>query len=106
MRSLLVAVYELGVEEIMVIGHYDCGMQGLDASGIIEKMMDRNISKDKIDMVRYAGIDINVWLKGFDDAETSVTETVNLIKNHPFIPVDVTVYGFMIDPETGKLDRI
>lgn len=26
MRSLLVSVYELGVEEIMVIGHTDCGV--------------------------------------------------------------------------------
>ena len=31
MRSLLVAVYELGVEEIMVIGHTGCGVQGMDA---------------------------------------------------------------------------
>ncbi|MBC7765314.1 MAG: carbonic anhydrase, partial [Hyphomonadaceae bacterium] len=30
MRSLLVAIYELEVEEILVIGHYDCGMQGLE----------------------------------------------------------------------------
>lgn len=29
-RSLLVAVLELGVEEIMVIGHTDCGVQGMD----------------------------------------------------------------------------
>lgn len=29
MRSLLVAILELGVEEIMVIGHTDCGVQGL-----------------------------------------------------------------------------
>ena len=28
-RSLLVAIIELGVEEIMVIGHTDCGVQGM-----------------------------------------------------------------------------
>ena len=27
-RSLLVAIYELGVNEIMVIGHTGCGVQG------------------------------------------------------------------------------
>ena len=31
MRSLLVAVFELHVEEIMVIAHHDCGMRGLNA---------------------------------------------------------------------------
>ena len=28
MRSLLVAILELGVEEVMVIGHTDCGSAG------------------------------------------------------------------------------
>ena len=106
MRSLLVAVYELGVEDILVIGHYDCGMQGLEASRLIQKMLDRKISQDKIDMVAYAGIDLHKWLGGFDDAQTSVRETVALIENHPFIPADVQVHGFMMDPQTGKLSRL
>lgn len=29
-RSLLISIYELGVEEIMVIGHTDCGVQQMD----------------------------------------------------------------------------
>ena len=29
MRSILVAVYDLGAEEIAVVGHHDCGMAGL-----------------------------------------------------------------------------
>ena len=105
-RSLLVAIYELGIQDILVIGHYDCGMQGLESSGLIKKMEDRNISKEKIDLVQCAGIDIHKWLSGFDDAETSVAETVKVIKNHPFIPSDINVYGFMIDPKTGKLSRL
>src|SRR5918992_3082817 len=28
MRSILVAVYELGAEEIAVVGHHQCGMAG------------------------------------------------------------------------------
>lgn len=106
MRSILVAVYELEVREIMVIGHYDCGMQGLNTSRLIKKMIDRNISQDKIDMVQCAGTDIHKWLKGFDNAETSVAETVHMIRNHPLIPADVHVYGFMIDPVTGKLSKL
>ena len=30
MRSLLVGVYELGVEEIMIVGHTDCGLHFMD----------------------------------------------------------------------------
>src|SRR3982750_2015100 len=30
MRSILVAIYSLGAEEIYVVGHHDCGMTALD----------------------------------------------------------------------------
>jgi len=103
MRSFMVAIYELGVEEILVIGHYDCGMQGLDTSKIMEKMLARHIKQETIEVIRSCGIDLDLWLKGFDDVETSVKSTVGMIKNHPLIPEDVAVHGLLIDPETGAL---
>lgn len=106
MRSILIAIYDLGVEELMVIGHHDCGMQGLEPSGLIQKMLNRNISKETIDRITYCGIDVNEWLKGFESVEQSVINTVQLIKNHPLIPADISVHGFLIHPETGKLDRV
>lgn len=106
MRSILVSIYELGVEEVIVIGHYDCGVQGLDSSKLIEKMIKRNVPKEKIDEIHYCGIDIDKWLKGFDSIQSSVLETVDIIRKHPFIPSDIEINGFIIDPETGKLGRI
>ena len=35
-RSLLVGILELGVEEVMVIGHTDCGVQGMDGKEMLE----------------------------------------------------------------------
>ena len=106
MRSLLVAIYQLEIEEILIIGHYDCGMQGLEPAELIEKMQNRNIPKETLDLIGYSGIDINKWLKGFDNIEASVIETVNLIKKHPLVPKDIKVYGFIIDPTTGRLDKL
>src|SRR3954452_20877585 len=37
MRSILVAIYSLGAEEIYVVGHHDCGMTGLGHEVILEK---------------------------------------------------------------------
>ena len=34
-RPLLVAIIELGVEEIMVIGHTDCGVQHIDSESTV-----------------------------------------------------------------------
>ena len=106
MRSLMVAVYDLGVEDIWVIGHRDCGMRGMEAEGILRKMADRGIGGPNIDFIRNCGVDIDKWLHGFAKVEDTVLDTVSAIKNHPLIPKDIAVRGFVMDPETGKLDTI
>jgi len=106
MRSLIIAVYELGVEDIMVIGHHDCGMQNMEASRLVRNMADRGLSADKLDFIRDCGINLDAWLKGFDCAEDSVRETVSLIRRHPLMPPGIRVHGFIMDPATGKLDRV
>ncbi len=40
-RSLLVAVLELGVEEILVIGHTDCGVCGMRPEVIRQHLLAR-----------------------------------------------------------------
>lgn len=105
-RSLLIGIVELGVEEVMVIGHTDCGVAGINAKMMIEHLLKRGVSQDHIDMMRYCGIDFEKWLSGFDTVESSVAETVDILKNHPLIPKDVAIRGFVIDTQTGKLNPI
>ena len=89
-RSLLVAIYELGVEDIMVIAHSDCGAHHMDSN----------------EMIRFCGVDFDSWLGGFDDTRKSVSETVDSIIHHPLIPSDVHVHGFIIDSLTGELTQV
>lgn len=105
-RSLLVAIYDLGVEKVLVVGHYDCGMQGLDCKKMISAMTERGINEDTLHVIRQCGIDLDRWLSGFDNVEDSVKSTVDFIRNHPLVPRDVEVYGLIMDPETGGLDYI
>jgi len=92
-RSLLIAIYELGVEEILVIGHTDCGVQHMDAENLLENMRKRGISNNAIESLRYCGIDF-------------VAKSVELLKKHPLIPKDVRIYGFMMDSTSGKLSSV
>ena len=46
------------------------------------------------------------WLEGFHDTEASVRKTVAAIVNHPLVPSDVVVRGFIIDSVTGQLTEI
>lgn len=103
MRSLLIAVYELGVNEIMVIGHTGCGVQGMDSQEMLELMKARGISEHNISLMKHCGIDLESWLHGFDKCEDAISETVDLIKNHPLMAADVSVKGYIMDSVTGAL---
>lgn len=105
-RSLLVAVYELGVNEVMIIGHTGCGVQGMDAQEMLHLMKERGVDEEHISLMRHCGIDLDSWLHGFEDTESAVLETVDLVKNHPLMPKDVVVRGYIMDSETGALKSL
>ena len=105
-RSLLVAIVELGVEEIMVIGHTDCGVRHIDSEMMISRMKARGITQEAIDLMKYCGVDFENWLAGFDTEEQSVQDTVDTIRNHPLIPQDIHIGGYVIDTFTGALQVI
>ena len=103
MRSLIVAVYELGVTEIMVVAHTTCGACHMSFHHFREEMLRRGIPESAF---RQDGIDLDAWLEGFHDTEKSVRDTVDSIVRHPLIPSDVTVRGFIIDSVTGELREV
>lgn len=105
-RSLLVAIYELGVNEIMIIGHSGCGVQGMDAQEMLHLMKERGVDEEHISLMRHCGIDLDSWLHGFEDTEAAVLETVDLVKNHPLVPKDIVVRGYIMDSETGALKSL
>lgn len=105
-RSLLVAIIELGVEEVMVIGHTDCGVQHIDSEVMIHHMKERGITQEFIDLMKYCGVNFENWLAGFDTVEQSVTDTVDTIKHHPLMPQDIKIGGYVIDSVTGELHVI
>ncbi|MCT2347555.1 beta-class carbonic anhydrase [Niallia taxi] len=106
MRSILVAVYELKADEVMIIGHHDCGMSALNYDSMLDKMKDRGISDDTISTLENSGMDLDKWLTGFSSVEESVSHSVKMVKNHPLLPPKVPVHGLVIDPKTGKLDLV
>jgi carbonic anhydrase len=106
MRSLIVAVYELGAEEIAVVGHYGCGMTGLSCARVLDKAKTRGVPDDVFRTLTHSGVDLAKWLTGFERVEDGVRQSVSTIKNHPLLPRDVPVHGMLICPETGRLDLL
>jgi carbonic anhydrase len=105
-RSVMIAIYNLGADEVFVVGHHDCGMTKVDSASTLTKMVDKGIARHTLVTMQYSGIDVSSWLSGFDSVEDSVCNSVDIIRNHPLTPQEVPVHGLIIDPNTGLLDLV
>lgn len=72
-RSLVISIFELGVKEIVVIGHLDCGLAATDSQQLIKKMLDRGISADAIKMIQK---EMESWVDHFHHPLENVQEAV------------------------------
>lgn len=106
MRSILVSIYELGVEKVMLIAHSHCGVEGLKWSHFKELMTERGIQEKTIDEIMESGTDLEFWLTGFEDTAKAVRESVALVSSHPLMPAGIEVKGFIIDTHTAVLHEV
>jgi carbonic anhydrase len=102
-RSLVVAIYELGVEEVFVIGHEDCGMSSLDGPGLRQKMLDRGVPAKEIDE-RIP--DMAQWVGAFCNPLENVERVVRVLRENPLLPDDVPVHGLLFCPNDGHLEIV
>ena len=103
-RSLLVAIIELGVEEIMVIGHTDCGVCGMRPEVMRQHLLARGVSPETLETIDREGtVDLDAWFTGFAGEEQAVRDSVAMLRAHPLLPKDVAIHGLIIDSNTGEL---
>lgn len=102
-RSLLVCIYELGVQEIAIIGHHECGMAKTTSESLTKAMISRGVSPDAIKMVEKELVE---WADSFQRPEENVKEVVKQLRENPLIPKDVKVHGLIFHPRSGKLELL
>ena len=101
--SLLVAVYELGVREIVVVGHDECGMLHTTSESLSAKMAARGIAPEAIEQLKPR---LQAWADPIGDVEQSVRHTVLLLRANPYLPKDISLYGAVMHPHTGELRMV
>jgi carbonic anhydrase len=103
-RSLAGAIYLLGVREIIVIGHTDCGLSHVNPNTLIDSMQALGVDTQRlIEEESLEGIDGLVnWIGAFHDVHLNVQAVVTTIRNSPFIP-NIPVHGLVIDIDTAQL---
>lgn len=102
-RSLLVCIYELGVREVAVIGHHECGMAKTTSESLTKAMISRGVSPDAIKMVEKELVE---WADSFQRPEENVKKVVKQLRENPLIPTDVKVHGLIFHPRSGRLELL
>ncbi len=112
-RSLVISYKLLGTREWFVIHHTNCGMElfndeimrGLLASSLKTATIDENGWHDCCEGNGSAEARYIDWLT-IKDQESSVLEDVIRIKNHPLVPSDIPVYGYIYECTSGRLIEV
>src|SRR6266704_98185 len=100
-RSLAGGIYLLGVREVAVIGHTQCGLAHANPTALIASMQALGVDPERL--IEKAGP--KSWIGAFDDVHVNVKEVVNVIRSSPYLP-KIPVHGLVIDIETGKLEMV
>lgn len=106
-RSLAGGIYLLGVREVAVIGHTQCGLAQANPTALTASMQALGvdpqalIEKEKLGNVQ----GLMDWLGAFDDVHINVKEVVNVIRDSPYLP-KIPVHGLVIDINTGELEVV
>ena len=102
-RSLMVCIYELGVKEIAVIGHHECGMAKTTSESLTKAMLASGILPEAIRMIEK---ELKEWADEFQHPEENVKDAVAQLRTNPLIPKDVKIHGLMFHPRSGKLELL
>ncbi|MFC1561366.1 beta-class carbonic anhydrase [candidate division KSB1 bacterium] len=95
-RSLIISHQQLGSEEIMIIGHTNCGATGFENEEFVNELIGISGS---------TAVSPGHFLN-FHDVEMHTRQQVLKVRSHPWISDSVTTRGFIYDVETGKLTEI
>lgn len=96
LRSLLVAHYRLGVTDVMIINHTQCGMMGFSDEELVE-YLEKETGHTAV---------IPAHFHTFSDLEANVRRQFRRLESHVWIPKDLRVRGFIYDVKTGQLTEV
>ncbi|HEX9181233.1 MAG TPA: carbonic anhydrase [Burkholderiales bacterium] len=112
-RSLVISYKLLGTREWFVIHHTDCGMETF-TDEIMRGLLSSSLKTASLtaDGWRDTGAGPGStegqfvdWLTIGNQAQ-SVCSDVRRIRNHPLVPRDIPVYGYIYDVRSGRLNEV
>jgi len=109
-RSLVISYKLLGTREWFIIHHTNCGMEfftndvmrGLLASSLETAALTEKGFQDVGQGPGSRAGEFIEWLT-IPNQEQSVRDDVERIREHPLVPKNITLYGYVYDVKSGRL---
>jgi carbonic anhydrase len=100
LRGLAAAIYVNDCQEIIVVAHTDCGVARVTDAELRRVMRARGVTDDGIpqDVAGFFGL--------VTDVEAAARETVEAIRQAPFLPRNLPVHAVVMDIRTGALTLV
>ena len=112
-RSLVISYKLLGTKEWFVIHHSNCGMEFF-TDEVIRGLLANSLETAALGADGFYDVGTGPgahegayidWLT-IADLGVSVTDDVRRIRNHPLVPKNIPIYGYIYDVTTGKLVEV
>jgi carbonic anhydrase len=112
-RSLVISYKLLGTREWFVIHHSNCGME-LFTDDIIRRLLANSLETSQFEGGQWHDHgsgpgsregDYIDWLTIRDQA-ASVASDVERIRQHPLVPREIPIYGYVYHVESGRLVEV
>lgn len=109
-RSLVISYKLLGTKEWFVIHHSNCGMEFF-TDQVMRGLLSNSLETAALGAEGFYDIGTGPgsneaayidWLT-ISDRNKAVVEDVERIRNHPLVPRNIPIHGFVYEVESGKL---
>lgn len=115
-RSLIISYKLLGTKDWFIIQHTDCGLSKINDKEIANLLeidletstLENGNWKSNKNSKSEAGSNYGHKIKWYTflNLKESILEDLEKIKNHPLIPKNINIYGFIYDVKTGRLEPL
>ena len=112
-RSLVISYKLLGTREWFVIHHTNCGMEFFTNDvmrGLLANSLETAALTDKgfQDVGKSAGSRAGEYIEWLTipDQEQSVRDDVQRIREHPLVPKNIAIFGYIYDVKSGRLIEV
>src|SRR5246500_5966661 len=112
-RSLVISYKLLGTREWFVIHHTNCGMEFFTNEvmrGLLANSLETAALTDKgfQDVGKGPGSRAGEFIEWLTirDQQQSVRDDVQRIRDHPLVPKNIAIYGYVYDVKSGRLFEV